>query len=121
MAKVVKRPELSRALAEKCGFYKCNMLQVVNALEEIVFETLESATLEEDSHFQLMPGLIIVGHRVPEREAVDPRNGETIISPEKVIPRVIVRQSLRDKLYTVPRGYQKEKAEQEKKSKKKKG
>ena len=43
--------------------------------------------------------MVIGGNRVPEREAKDPRTGETIISPEKVIPYAVFKPSVRLKLY----------------------
>jgi hypothetical protein len=55
----------------------------------------------------LAPGVVLVGKRKPAGEAKDPRTGETIISPEKVIPSAVFKQSIRLKLYKKPKGYKK--------------
>jgi nucleoid DNA-binding protein len=105
MSKIVKRQDLVDLLAKKTNFYKYNMKTVVAALEEIIYETLQDATFEQDSEIHLAPGLVILGHREPEKEAKDPRTGEKIISPEKVIPRANFRPTLRLALYKKPKGY----------------
>ena len=107
MGKIVKKQDMINLLSEKTNFYKKNMKDVVEALGEIIFETLQSATFEQDSEIHLMPGLVISGRRVPAREAKDPRTGEIILSPEKTIPRAEFKPTLRLKLYKKPKGYKK--------------
>lgn len=109
MERIMKKPELVNELASRTNFYKHNMKDVVDALADIVIEQLQTATFEEDSEFHIAPGIVIVGHRVPEREAKDPRTGEIIMSPEKVIPKAVFKPSVRLKLYKKPKGYKKKK------------
>lgn len=99
MERVMKKQELIDELAERTGFFKTNMKEVVFALEDIILENLQTATFEEDSELHLRHGVIIGGRRVPEGEAKDPRTGEIIISPEKVIPYATFKPSIRQKLY----------------------
>ena len=103
MKRVMNRDDLARALAEKTGFYVKNMTDVTVALEEIVLENLQTATFDEDSELLIAPGVVIGGRRVPAREAKDPRTGEVILSPEKVIPYATFKQSIRQKLYNRPK------------------
>ena len=107
MSNIIKKQELIDLLSEKTGFYKKNMKDVVEAFSEIIFEALQSATFKQDSEIHLMHGMVISGHRVPERESKDPRTGEKILSPEKVIPKATFKPSLRLKLYKKPKGYKK--------------
>jgi nucleoid DNA-binding protein len=107
MGRIMKKEDLACELAEKCNFYKCNMREVVDALQDVILAQLKKATFDEDSEIHIMPGLVIGGRRVPEREAKDPRTGEVIISPEKVIPYATFKPSLRLKLYKKPKGYKK--------------
>ena len=104
---IFKKEDLVDLLHEKTGFYKKNMLEVVNALEEIILECFQAATFEHDSELHLAPGVVLVGKRKPPCEATDPRTGESIISPEKVIPSAVFKQSIRLKLYKKPKGYKK--------------
>ena len=109
MAQILKKDDLIDALSKKSGFYKRNMKVIVEAFSELILEVMRSATLEEDSELYLMDGVVIGGHRVPAREAKDPRTGETIISPEKVIPYAKFKQSVRYKLFAKPKSYKKKK------------
>ena len=99
MERIIKKDQLIDELSKRTQFYKKNMKEVVEALSDIILENMESATLEEPSELHLRHGVIIGGRRVPEREAKDPRTGEIIMSPEKVIPYAIFKPSVRQKLY----------------------
>lgn len=103
MGQIIKKDELVDLLAEKTSFYKQNMRLVANALEEIVLESLQAATFEEDSELHIAKGVRICARRVAEREAKDPRTGETIVSPEKTIPYAVFTPSVRKKLYVKPK------------------
>ena len=50
---------------------------------------------------------MLCGERKPEQESVDPRNVESIITPEKVRPYAIFKQSIRQKLYKKTKYYKK--------------
>lgn len=95
---IMKKPELVEELSERTGFYKKNMKEVVDALADIVTEHFMTATYEEDSELHIAPGVLICGRRTPEHEAVDPRNREIIVTPEKVVPYAEFRPSIRKKL-----------------------
>ena len=105
----MKKPELADELAARTGFYKKNTRELVEVLSDIIIEHFETAEFGADSELHLAPGLVLVGKRKPAGEAKDPRTGETIISPEKVIPSAVFKSSLRLKLYKKPKGYKKKK------------
>lgn len=107
MDRIMKKPELVEELAARTGFYKKNMKEVVDALADIVVEHLQTATFEEDSEFHIAHGVLICGHRKPEQESIDPRNRETVVTPEKVVPYAVFKPSVRQKLYKKPKGYKK--------------
>ena len=99
MERIMKKPELIDELATRTGFYKKNMKDVVEALSDIVEEHFQTAEFGADSELHLAPGVVLCGERKPEQEAVDPRNREKIITPEKVLPYAVFKQSIRKKLY----------------------
>lgn len=109
MKQIMKKEDLALELSSRTNFYKKNMRTVVDELADIIIEQLKTATFEQDSEIHLAPGVVLVGHRVPEREAKDPRTGEVIMSPEKVIPKAVFKPSVRLKLYKKPKGYKKKK------------
>ena len=103
MGKIIRKDDLVDLLAEKTSFYKHNMREVVAALEEIILESLQSSTFEEDSELHLAKGFRVCARRVPEGEAKDPRTGEIIVSPEKTIPYAVFTQTFRKKLFEQPK------------------
>ena len=109
MERIMKKQELIDEIAARTGFFKCNVKSMVEAYSDIIIEHFETAELGEDSEFHLAPGIVLVGKRKPAGEAKDPRTGEIVISPEKVIPSAVFKQSVRLKLYKKPKGYKKRK------------
>lgn len=99
MERIMKKPELVDELAARTGFYKKNMKEVVDALSDIVEEHFQTAEFGADSELHLAPGVLLCGERKPEGEAMDPRDRSIIITPEKVIPYAVFKQSIRKKLY----------------------
>jgi nucleoid DNA-binding protein len=95
----MKKDDLADELAERCQFYKKNMRFVVTELANIIIEHFETAEFGENSELHIAPGIVLVGTRKPQGEAKDPRTGETIVTPEKVIPSAVFKQSIRQKLY----------------------
>ena len=107
MERIMKKPELADELAARTGFFKKNMKEVVDALSDIIEEHFLTAEFGADSELHLAPGVVLIGKRKPAGEAKDPRTGEIIVSPEKVIPSATFKQSIRLKLYKKPKGYKK--------------
>lgn len=107
MKRIMKKSELIDELALRTGFYKCNMKTVVDALSDIVEEHFLTAEFGADSELHIAPGVVICGERKPEGESIDPRNRSSVITPEKVVPYAVFKQSIRQKLYKKPKGYQK--------------
>lgn len=107
MERIMKKPELTDELAARTGFYKKNMKEVVDALSDIVEEHFHTAEFGADSELHLAPGVVLCGERKPEQEAVNPKNGTTIVTPEKVRPYAIFKQSIRQKLYKKTKYYKK--------------
>lgn len=107
MERIMKKEELIEELYRRTPFYKKNLRVIVNALSDIVEEHFLTAEFGADSELHLAPGVVLCGERKPEQESVDPRNGESIITPEKVRPYAIFKQSIRQKLYKKTKYYKK--------------
>ena len=107
MERIMKKQELIEELASRTNFYKKNMAEVVNALSDIIEEHFHTAEFGADSELHIAPGVVLCGERKPEGESIDPRNRSTIITPEKVIPYAVFKQSIRQKLYEKSNYYKK--------------
>lgn len=103
MERIMKKPELIDELAQRTNFYKKNMKEVVNALEDIIEEHFTTAEFGADSELHLAPGVVLCGERKPEGKSIDPRDRSEVISPEKVIPYAVFKPSIRKKLYVKPK------------------
>lgn len=107
MERIMKKQELIDELADRTGFYKKNMKDVVNALADIIEEHFQTAEFDADSELHLAPGVVLCGKRKPKGESIDPRDRSAIITPEKVIPYAVFKQSIRQKLYKKSSYYKK--------------
>ena len=107
MERIMKKEDLVEELSARTGFFKKNMREVADTLADIIIEHFQTAEFGADSELHLAPGVVLVGTRKPAGKAVDPRDRSEIITPEKVIPSAVFKQSLRLKLYKKPKGYKK--------------
>lgn len=103
----MKKTELVDELAERTGFFKKNMRLVVDELANIIIEHFQTAEFDADSELHLAPGVVLCGRRKPKGESIDPRDRSVVVSPEKVIPYAVFKQSIRQKLYTKTKYYKK--------------
>lgn len=86
MERVLKRKELVNLLSEKTGFYKKNIDEILDALDDVIVENMSTATKKEPSEIHLSLGFVFGGRYSPKHEARDPRTGETVMTPAKYIP-----------------------------------
>ncbi len=98
MERILQRKELVDELAERTGFYKRNIDTILDALDDVIVENMSTAKENEPSEIRLSLGFIFGGRYSPSREAKDPRNGETIITPAKYIPYAKFKPSFRKKI-----------------------
>ena len=103
MKRIMKKDDLVDELSARCDFYKKNMRLVVDELANIIIEHFQTAEFGADSELHLAPGVVLVGTRKPEQESIHPRDRSTIVTPEKVIPSAVFKQSVRLKLYEKPK------------------
>ncbi len=86
MERVMKRKELVDELAARTGFYKVNINSMLDALDDVIVESMSMATKKEPSEIHLSLGFVFGGRYSPKHEARDPRDGSVITTPAKYIP-----------------------------------
>lgn len=94
----ITRDEMIRRLSEKSGYYMKDIKAVLQAMDEVVFDALCEVTDEEDVSIQLVQGIKVSTHVVPERDRVDPRTQKPIIVRATVKPACKFSQDYRFKL-----------------------
>lgn len=98
MERVMHREELIEELASRTGFFKHNVNTFLNALDDVIVENMGMATKEEPSEVRLSVGFVFGGRYSPKREVRDPRTGEKVMTPAKVIPYAKFSPSFRKKI-----------------------
>lgn len=113
MERIMKKQEIIDEIADRTKFFKVNVKSMVEALQDIIVEHFETAEIGANSEFYLAPGIVLVGVRKPAGEAKNPATGDTIVSPEKVVPKAVFKQSIRQKLYKKSKYYKKKSKKKE--------
>lgn len=94
----ITREEMIRRLSEKSGYYMKDVRSLLQCMDEVVFDALCEVTDEDDVSIQLVQGIKVSTHVVPERDRVDPRTQEPIIVKATVKPACKFSQDYRFKL-----------------------
>ena len=97
----ITRENMIDLLSEKSGYYKKDVRSLLQCMDEVVFEALCEVTDEDDVSIQLVQGIKVSTHVVPERDRVDPRTQEPIIVKATVKPACKFSQDYRLKLQEV--------------------
>ena len=98
MERVLKRKQLVDELAGRTGFYKRNVEEMLDALDDIIVENMSTATKTEPSEIHLSHGFVFGGRFSPKRQVRDPRNGDMVMTPAKYIPYARFKTSFRQKI-----------------------
>lgn len=75
---------------------KKDMGTVLEALEKTVFEGMSSATKDEPSEVKLFSGITLRGVYHGERTARSPKDGSTVVVPEKFVPKCKFGKAIKD-------------------------
>lgn len=98
MDRVLKRKQLVDELHLRTGFFKKNIDEILDALDDVIVENMSAATKTEPSEIHLSHGFVFGGRYSPKHEVKDPRNGETVMTPAKYIPYARFKTSFRQKI-----------------------
>lgn len=98
MERVLKRDQLVDIISERTGFYKKNVREILEVLDDVIVENMGAATKKEPSEIHLSLGFVFGGRYSPKREAKDPRDGSIIMTPAKYIPYAKFKPSFRKKI-----------------------
>ena len=94
----ITRENMIDLLAEKSGYWKKDVKKLLQCMDEVVFEQLCEATLDEEVQIQMVSGIKCGCKIVPSRDRVDPRTQKPIVVGETVKPFAKFSQDYRDKL-----------------------
>lgn len=98
MKDFISQDQIIRQVSKKTGFSLWALKETLNALNDVIIENMLTATPDQPSEMRLFPGWRLGAKILPEREAKDPRSGETIITSEKFSPYCRFEQNYRNKI-----------------------
>lgn len=94
----VTREELVKKLSDKSGYFQKDIRYLLQCLDDVVFEEMCKATLENDVRVQITTGIKLGCKKNPQRDRVDPRTQEPIVVAESPKPFAKFSQDFRLKL-----------------------
>lgn len=94
----ITREELVKRLSERSGYYQKDVRNLLQCMDDVVFEAMVEATLEDEIQIQMVTGIKLGCKIVGERERVDPRTQLPITCGETTKPFVKFSQDFRFKL-----------------------
>ena len=97
----ITRDEMVRKLSAKSGYNMKDIRILLRCMDEVVFEELSQVNDDDDVSVQLVQGIKVGTHVVPERQRVDPRNQNPVTVKATVKPACKFSDDYRLKLQEV--------------------
>ena len=94
----ITREEMVKRLSARSGYYMKDVRSLLQCMDDVVFEAMGEATLEDEVQIQIVTGVKIGCKIVGARDRVDPRTQEPIICGETTKPFTKFSQDFRFKL-----------------------
>ena len=95
---LITREMMVKMLSEKSGYYQKDVRTLLQCMDDVVFDAMCEATLDEDVQIQMVTGIKVGCKIVGKRERVDPRTQQPITCGETTKPFVKFSQDLRLRL-----------------------
>lgn len=98
LANYIDQFDVVDILSKKTHYYKYQIKNVLDALEEMIYEHMKKATIEKPSECRLFFGFIIGAKRIPEYTKKMPHIDEPVLIPEHINPFVTIKETFRKKV-----------------------
>lgn len=94
----ITREEMIRRLSERSGYYMKDVRNLLQCMDDVVFEAMGEASLDEEIQLQIVTGIKLGCKIVGSRDRVDPRTQEPIVVGDTTKPFAKFSQDFRSKL-----------------------
>jgi nucleoid DNA-binding protein len=95
---VITREMLIKRLSEESGYWQKDIRNLLQCLDDVVFEYFGEATDDEDILIQVVQGIKVGCSIMPERARKDPRTQEDIICAPTCKPKAKFSEEFRIKI-----------------------
>lgn len=92
---IITRGRLIKDLSAKSGFWQKDIKVLLESLDEVMNEYYSQVNDDDDVEVRLVSGVTVACKVVPERERVDPRDGQPIVVKATVKPFCRFSKNLR--------------------------
>lgn len=106
MEQKMKINDVVNVINAKTGYYKKDIKVVLMALEEVIYENMLTATIDEPSAIKLFPGFFIGAKKIPEKLVREPQNQDIIKVEEHLNPYTRFKRSFKNKLNNYQEEYE---------------
>ena len=97
MERYIDQFDVVDELNARTGFYKKDIRVVLEELENIILENMQTATVEEPSECRLFFGFVIGAKRIPTQQRAHPKTKEMIEVAEHLNPYVRFKATFQKK------------------------
>ena len=104
MERYIDQFDVVDELNERTGIYKKDIRVVLEELENIILENMQTATVEEPSECRLFFGFIIGAKRMAAKKKTHPKTRELIDVPEHLNPYVRFKSTFQKKANNFTKG-----------------
>ena len=98
MERYINQFDVVDILAKKTGYYKYQIREVIDALEETIYENMQTATYDEPSECRLFFGFVLGAKRVPAQKKRHPYSQEMVDIAEHLNPYATFKKTFRKKI-----------------------
>lgn len=102
--RVLTKEDVVDELTIRTGFFKSSIREMLSVLEDVVFENMITAELNDPSEIHFMRGITIGAKVRPACKHSHPSTGEMIDVPERIVPYLKDTRHFRDKMNTAYSG-----------------
>ena len=95
---IITREEMIKRLSEKSGYFQKDIRTLLQCMDDVVFDTMTEATLDDEIQIQMVIGIKLGCKIVGERERVDPRTQKPITCGDTTKPFVKFSKDFRTRL-----------------------
>ena len=92
------KENIIKDIAKQTNNNICDVREIYNALENVIFDTLSSVSKDRDVCIRLFEGISLDGVYVPEKEKKNNLTGKTSFVESKIKPRFNITRSYCEKL-----------------------
>lgn len=94
----ITREEMIKRLSDRSGYYQKDIRFLLQCFDDVVFEELSKATLDEEVQVQITVGIKCGVKILESRERVNPQNQKPIVVGETTKPFAKFSKDYRNKL-----------------------